>query len=195
MAVNRDNAKKIVSLGLVLFTVTAITGLILGIVNEITAEPIRITKERLKEEALAAALPDAENFSEVELAPESDPILKDAQEGKKEGALVGYCVTVTPSGYGGPIEIVVGIKESGQLGAIRILNMAETPGLGAKAPLPAFSGQYDGKEGDKLVVVKNTPDAGNQIQAISGATITSEAVTLGVNTAIEYWKNHLSGGN
>jgi electron transport complex protein RnfG len=102
---------------------------------------------------------------------------------------------VTPSGYAGPVEVVVGLKESGGLRAIRILRQSETPGLGAKAPLPAFSGQYDNKDADQLVVVKTQPTEADQIQAISGATITSTAVTLGVNTALDYWKNNLKGGH
>jgi electron transport complex protein RnfG len=189
------HAKKIIKLGLVLFTVTAITGMILGVVNEITAEPIRRTQARLREEALAGALPEAEEFTEVEVASGADPILKDVQEGKNGGATAGYCVTVAPSGYGGPVEIVVGITESGKLRAIRILSQSETPGLGAKAPLPDFSGQFENKDGNELTVVKGKATAPDQIQAISGATITSNAVTLGVNTALEYWRDNIKGGN
>jgi electron transport complex protein RnfG len=189
-----EGAKKIINLGLVLFTVTAITGLILGVVNEITAEPIRRTQERLRAEALAGALPEAGEFFDVDLAQGADPIIKDVQEGKSGGDIAGYCVTVTPSGYGGPVEIVVGITNTGGLRAIRILSQSETPGLGAKAPGP-FSEQYENKDAEKLVVVNSTPAQADQIQAISGATITSEAVTLGVNTALGYWRNNLKGGN
>jgi electron transport complex protein RnfG len=192
---NGGNAKKIIKLGVVLFTVTAITGLVLGVVNEITAEPIRLTQERLRKEALAGALPEAEEFEAVELAGGADPILKDVQAGHSGGSVTGYCVTVAPGGYAGPVEVVVGITASGGVRAIRILNQSETPGLGAKAPLPPFSGQYDNKEFDELVVVKTPPSAGNEIQAISGATITSNAVTLGVNKALEYWRDNLKGGN
>jgi electron transport complex protein RnfG len=190
-----SNAQKIIKLGAVLFIVTAITGLILGVVNEITAEPIRLTQARLKAEALAGALPEAEEFSEVALSDGADPILKDVQEGKGGGRTEGYCIIVAPSGYAGPVEVVVGITKTGGLRAIRILSQSETPGLGAKAPLPAFSGQYDNKEVERLSVVKSAATEADQIQAISGATITSQAVTLGVNTALDYWRNNLKGGN
>ncbi|MDR3255124.1 MAG: RnfABCDGE type electron transport complex subunit G [Synergistaceae bacterium] len=190
-----NNAKKIVRLGLVLFAVAAITGLILGVVNEITIEPIRRTQERLRNEALAAALPEAETFETVELKSDAAPIVKDVQEGKSGGFVVGYCVTAAPTGYAGPVEVVVGITSSGGVRGIRILSQSETPGLGAKAPLPKFSGQYDNKDVENLVVVKTPPSAANEIQAISGATITSNAVTLGVNTALAYWRDNLKGGN
>ncbi|MDR1622563.1 MAG: RnfABCDGE type electron transport complex subunit G [Synergistaceae bacterium] len=192
---NAENTKKILRLGLILFTVTAITGVILGVVYEITLIPIRRTQERLKNEALAGALPEAKSFSPVELAPNSDPVVKEVQKAEQEGDLVGYCVTVTPRGYGGPMEIVVGVTKEGKLRAIRILSQSETPGLGAKAPLPAFSGQYENKEAETLTIVRVAPSSPEQIQAISGATITSNAVTGGVNAALLYWKQNLEGGN
>lgn len=187
------DSKKIISLGLILFTVTAITGLILGFVHEITAGPIQQTQERLKTEALSGALPEADAFAPAEISG-SGTLLTDIQEGKKDGSLAGYCITVTPKGYAGPIELVVGITPDGSVRAIRILNQSETPGLGAKAPLPPFSGQFDNKKADKLTISKAPPSAPDQIQAISGATITSEAVVSGVNAALDYWKKNLAGG-
>lgn len=181
-------------LGTILFIVTAVTGLILGVVYEITAGPIKLTQERLKNEALAGALPEAEDFSQIDLAAGSPEAVKEVQEGSKEGASSGYCITVTPKGYGGPIEIVVGITPDGTIRAIRILNQTETPGLGAKAADDSFLRQYSEKQVESLAVVKAPPSAPEQIQAISGATITSEAVTAGVNTALEYWKTNLRGG-
>jgi electron transport complex protein RnfG len=186
--------KKIFHLGAVLFIVTAITGLILGAVTDITAEPIRQTQARLRAEALAAALPEASEFTAIEPVSSGEgSIIKDIQEGTSDGKSVGYCITVAPSGYGGEIVIVVGIDESGGLRAIQILSQTETPGLGAKAPLPAFSGQFSDKSAEELVVVKIPPSAPDEIQAISGATITSNAVTLGVNSALEYWRDNLKG--
>ena len=191
---NGRNVQKIFKLGLILFIVTAITGLILGVVYEITASPIKQTQERLKNEALSGALPEAENFSLLELAPGAPDIVKEVQGGTKDGVGTGYCITVSPKGYGGPIEIVVGIASDGALRAIRILNQTETPGLGAKAADAAFTNQYSEKQVERMAVVKTTPSTPDQIQAISGATITSEAVTLGVNTALEYWQTNLRGG-
>ncbi len=186
---------KILKLGLILFTVTAITGLILGVVYEITAGPIQLTQARLKNEALAGALPEADSFEVMELIPDASPVLTEVQRAKSGADGVGYCITVVPKGYAGPIEIVVGVTKDGALRAIRILNQSETPGLGAKAPAPAFSGQFADKSVERLTIVKAPPSAPDQIQAISGATITSNAVTSGVNAALEYWNTHLRGGN
>ncbi|MDR1482432.1 MAG: RnfABCDGE type electron transport complex subunit G [Synergistaceae bacterium] len=190
-----DSFKKITRLGIILFTMTAITGLILGVVYEITLTPIQQTQARLKTEALAGAMPEADSFSPLEIADAADPIITEVHEAKNGGELVGYCIVIAPSGYGGPIEMVVGIPDAGGVRAIRILNQTETPGLGAKAPQPQFSGQFDNKESNRLSVVKSTPSEPGDIQAISGATITSNAVTGGVNVALEYWEKELKGGN
>jgi electron transport complex protein RnfG len=189
-----SNAKKIISLGLILFTVTAITGVILGIVHEITLEPIRQTQASLKTKALSGALPEADSFTPVVLAEGANAVIKDVQEASKGEDNAGYCVTVTPRGYAGPVEIVVGITNEGRLRAIRILNQSETPGLGAKSANPEFYGQYDNKEVPILKVVKTAADAPDQIQAISGATITSNGVTSGVNAALSYWRSYLAPG-
>jgi electron transport complex protein RnfG len=175
--------------------VTAITGIILGVVHDITLKPIEETQKRLKQEALNGALPEAGEFSEVKLAEGADPIIKDAWKATKDGAPAGFCVTVLPKGYGGPVEIVAGITNDGRLRAIRILNQSETPGLGAKSAEPQFYGQFDNKDAPTLKIVKTAPGP-DEIQAISGATITSTAVTNGVNTALAYWRSNLApGGN
>lgn len=192
---HNGGSAKILKLGLILFTVTAITGLILGVVYEITAGPIQLTQERLKNEALAGALPGADSFEVMPLAEGAPPLLTEVQRAKKGADDAGYCITVVPKGYAGPIEVVVGVTNDGALRAIRILSQSETPGLGAKAPAPAFSGQFENKSAERLTVVKTPPSAPDQIQAISGATITSDAVTSGVNAALEYWKTNLRGGN
>jgi len=192
---NKDGIKKIVSLGLILFTVTAITGLLLGFVHGITAVPIQKTQERLKAEALSGALPGADSFDTLKIAPGADAAIKEVQEGKIGGEFAGYCVTVTTKGYAGPVDTVIGITPDGAVRAIHILNQTETPGLGAKAPLPPFSGQFENKQTEKFTVVKTPPTASDQIQAISGATITSDAVASGVNAALSYWKTNLAGGS
>jgi electron transport complex protein RnfG len=177
------NAKKIISLGVTLFTITVITGLILGVVHDITLEPIQKTRENLKAEALRGALPGAEEFNAVQKAEDADPLIKDIQEALSDGKVQGHCVTVTPRGYGGTIELMAGITNDGKLKAIRILNHSETPGLGAKSVLPDFHEQF--KDSDKITVVKREPEAPGEIQAISGATITSKGIADGVNAALE----------
>ncbi|MPN50974.1 Electron transport complex subunit RsxG [bioreactor metagenome] len=102
---------------------------------------------------------------------------------------------MTPKGYGGPIEFVVGISNGGLVKDIKILTSSETPGLGAKAADEPFAGQFHDRKAQELAVTKTPPENDAQIQAISGATISSSAVVTGVNAAVSYWKNNLGGGD
>lgn len=184
---------KIIRLGVTLFLITVITGVILGGVHTMTLEPIRQAKEREKMEALAATLPAAKDFKAVEISGKPD-FIKEINAGTADGKLMGYNVTVSSKGYGGMIEMVVGISADGELMGIKILSHSETPGLGARAPEPAFSGQFKDKKADTLSIVKTAPATASEIEAISGATITSTAVVKGVNQAIDFWKSNLKDG-
>ena len=91
----------------------------------------------------------------------------------------GYVVEVTPSGFGGTIDMVVGVGTDGTVTGVSIISMSETSGLGANASKESFRSQFVGKSG-VLAVSKD----GGEIDALTGATITSRAVTSGVNTAL-----------
>lgn len=182
---------KILKLGVVLFVITAVTGLILGGVYTMTLEPIRVAKEREKTEAMAETLPGATQFESVGVVG-SPELIQEINEGMSGGELVGYNYTVTPKGYAGLLEIIVGISKDGKLMAVKILNHSETPGLGAKATDEAFIGQYRDKDVRQLTVTKTVVASDSDIQAISGATITSAAVTRGVNAALTYFNEHQS---
>lgn len=183
----------IFKLGVRLFIVAGITGVLLGGANAITKEPIQIQQTKANSEAMKLILPEADEFTKLETSPKGDVI--EVNEGKKAGETQGYAVKVAPKGYAGAITMMVGISNEGKVQGIKILNHSETPGLGANASQPAFAGQYEDKAIDKpLEVVKKTPSNPNEIQAITGSTITSKAVTKGVNDAVEFYKNELKGG-
>ena len=186
--------RKTLHLGGTLFLVTAVTGLILGLVQWTTAEAIRTAQGKEKDQALMSVMPGAETFKALKLVSGADPAVLGVEEALKGSETVGHCVTVTSKGYGGPVEIVVGLTREGSVRAIQILSQSETPGLGAKAAEPFFFKQFENRERLPLRVVKQTPSAPDEIQAISGATITSSAVVAGVNAAVDYWKRDIEGG-
>ena len=95
---------------------------------------------------------------------------------------MGYVVLAEPKGYGGAISLVVGIDNDLTVTGIDITNQSETPGLGANCQNPEFMGQFKGKTSG-IAVVKGTA-SGNQIDAITSSTVTSKAVTKGVNDAL-----------
>lgn len=177
---------KILKLGIVLFVITAVTGMILGAVYTMTLEPIKAAMEREKTDAMIETLPGAVEFESVPVEAGED-MIKEIHIGRANGELIGYNFTVTPKGYGGLIEIVAGVSREGKLMAIKIIKHTETPGLGAKADKADFLSQFREKTVRNLVVTKTDVTSDNEIQAISGATITSNAVAEGVSVALQHF--------
>lgn len=189
--------KENLKLGFILLIVTAIAGLFLGGAYTITKEPIEKQAMLEKSQAMKEILPSADSFEVIEEVklPEGTAI-KEVNKGLKGSEVAGYAIKVTPKGFGGLIDMMVGITADGKIGGIKILSHGETPGLGANATDIGFYGQYKDKGSEtKLEVIKTAPSKDNQIQAITGATITSRGVTNGVNEAIDFFNSNLKGGN
>lgn len=187
--------KENLKLGLILLIVTAIAGLSLGVAYAVTKEPIAQQAVIANNNAMREVLPKAESFKKSSAAIPQGSIIKEVNEGYSGSNLVGYTIKVTPKGFGGIIEMVVGISSDHKVSGIKILSHSETPGLGANAPSPKFSGQFKDKSiAAPLEVVKTGAAKDNQIDAITGATITSRAVTSGVNEAINFYTSTLKGG-
>lgn len=189
---NETSYEKAIRLGTTLFAVTAITGLLLGLVEWGTRDAILRTRTDDKAVALKNVMPEAEKFNSYNKA-ELNETITDVQEAlNNKGERVGWCLSVASKGYGGLVNFVVGIKADGSVRAINILSHSETPGLGAKATLPEFYKQYDNRDKLPLKVVKGAANNLDEISAISGATKTSNAVTNGVNWAVEYFNASLN---
>lgn len=170
----------VLKLGLILFALTAFVAALLGYVNLITKDRIEAVKAEVLSNTMTAFFPDAESFQELE--GEYSDAVSHVYEAKKGGETIGVCVNVASNGFGGAIEILVGVDINGRIASARILGHTETAGLGAKAESPEFIDQYAGKTGP-FKTVKGSAQAENDIAAITGATITSNAVTNGVNEA------------
>jgi electron transport complex protein RnfG len=100
----------------------------------------------------------------------------------KNNKKVGYVFVVSPKGYSGAIEMAVGIELSGRVAGVKIISMSETPGLGLKAKEPSFLKQFIGKKDISKMKAKKDYDA------LTGATITSQAVGNGIKAALEMFK-------
>ena len=186
--------KENIKLGLILLLITGIAGLSLGGAFEITKGPIAEKVAADKQAAMKELLPVAEKFDTTDIDLKGNEKILEVNTGVSGTEIAGYAIKVAPKGYGGPVEVMVGISSEGKVTGIKILSHSETPGLGANAPKAEFSDQYKDKPiKEALEVVKATPTKENQIQAITGATITSKAVTLGVNDAIDFYNTSLKG--
>lgn len=173
--------------GLKLLLITAIATFALALTQMITEEPIRIQAEKASDEARAVVLKNAEEFVSLEITEGSHPNILEAHEGRMSNNVIGYTFKTISRGYGGDIIIIVGIDDNGRISGVRIAQQTETPGLGAKVAEPRFYEQYNGKS------VENPIDE-NDLSAVSGATVSSNAVTDAVNYAIEYYRAELTSG-
>ena len=171
----------------------------LGLVYEVTKGPIAQTQEAAKKEAWQAVFPEASEDAFVSVDVDTDiasQVVKDLgvaatidEVCEVDGGETGYVITATDSGgYGGDIQITVGITADGTVSGISFLSISETAGLGMKATEPSFYEQYVGVQTEKFAVSKDGGE-GEPIDAISGATITSRAVTGAVNAALAYFQN------
>ena len=196
---------KIIKNTIILTIITLVSGVALGAVYEITKAPIANAQEEAKQEAYKQVFEDADSFDDLEVdAKEAAEAVKaagvddgaeinEAVEAKQGGETIGYVITATdPNGYGGDIQVSVGIQNDGTVNGIAILSINETAGLGMKASEPEFYEQYSGKQTDHVYVSKDGGE-GEQIDAISGATITTRTVTGAVNASLGYYQNVLGG--
>ena len=158
-----------------LMIITITVGGMLGVVNELTEGPIAQQAVVVAETARRACFTEADSFEEVQLSADSG--VDSCYAAMMEGELAGYVAQVTVTGFGGPIEIHVGMDLEQTITGISVggSGFAETPGLGAKAKDDDFTNQFTG-----LTI---PTQLGNGLDAITGATITSGAVSSGVNKA------------
>ena len=190
----------------ILFAITLISGIALGGVYEVTKGPIEQATIEANNKTYRGVFPEASSFEEpsdidleacnTELAAsdfggvgvETVMVAKD-----DAGSDLGYVInSYSNDSYGGKVSISVGIKDDGSITSIGFREISDTPGLGLKAKEDPFRTQYDGKSASELTVVKGGNAGDAEINAISGATITSNAVTNAVNAALYCKQNFIN---
>lgn len=182
---------------LCLTAITLAAGLALGFVYDVTKEPIAQMEENTKIAAYKTVFPEAEAFED---GPDvtSSPASPDLPEGcdidsvviakDASGADMGYVINVTShEGYGGDISLSMGIDSEGTVKGVEILKISETAGLGMKAKEEKFKGQFANKKVTQFAYTKTGASTDFEIDAISGATITTKAVTNAVNAGLAWF--------
>lgn len=193
----------------ILFVITLLSGLLLGFIYELTKEPRRIQQEKAIQEACEAVFPAAKeqgislNFEDVGYVPGTALAAECTGIGVEIGtvyaaynqtACCGYVVeAVSTKGYGGDIVLYVGVDADGTVTGVSITEISETPGLGMEAPNVLIP-QFAGKNVESFTYVKGSASAENEVDAISGATITTRAVTNAVNSGLKAALELLEGG-
>ncbi len=189
------SAKNILIPAVVLVLICIVVTSLLAVTNSLTKGPIKEQEILKAESTRKIVVPLATEYKELNI----EDIAKDYQAVEEcygafdeSGNLIGYTLTTSQSGYAGAIKMMVGIDiESNAISGVAILSQTETPGLGANAENESYTNQYKQPIGD-IEVVKNPP-ADGQVQALTGATITSDAVTLGVNNMTNFYEEVLKG--
>lgn len=177
--------KKIAKISIVLFIITLATAFLLSLTNEFTADIIAAGQLKKKNESMAKVIP-ASDYKLIS----NTPGVYELYAATKDDKTVGYAVSLSETGYGGDIDMMVGVLPDGTVNGVNIVQMSETPGLGDNAKKPAFTNIFNGLKNGEIALTKD----GGKVEALSGATVTSRAVTNGVLRAAEIVKNEITGG-
>lgn len=170
------DVKSVLKPALVLFVICLVTTALLALTNQFTAEKIDALEKQNIAETRKKVLSAAVSFEEI-----NNTCARGIDEANK---IVGYVFTVAEKGYGGDIQVMVGVSD-GKVTGVSVLSHSETAGLGAKAAEAEFLKQYNG--------LSNNAEVGRNIDKITGATISSKAVTRAVNTALDEYRKIAEG--
>ena len=197
--------KAMIKDALILFVITLAAGFLLGFVYDVTKEPIAQQKAKAKAEACKNVFTEADTFEPVmseDGATEYFVAGLDSQVDIDEvmlaldssDRLLGYVITVTAhGGYGGDIQFSMGVTLDGTLNGISLLSISETAGLGMKAG-DVLVPQFADKKVEQFTYTKSGSTKDSEIDAISGATITTKAIVNGVNGGLTFFNSVLAGG-
>lgn len=195
MTEQKKKKSSILKDALILFLITVVAGALLGLVNQITLEPIAESEFKAKEEAYQVVFADSSKFeknSEIDdkLASatfDGAEVTEILEAKDADGNTLGYVMSVTAKeGYGGDITFTIGVTTEGTMTGLSVLSHSETAGLGANCTTEGFQSQFVGLQGPEIAYSKEGASGDNEFDAISGATITSKALTKAINAGLGF---------
>lgn len=206
-----EKKSSIIKNTLVIFIVTLVAVALLAVVNQVTMGPIEEAQIAAEAASLSAAYTDAKEFAQVDgkeaMLEKATELLESADIQKctinnvlaaqdASGNLIGYAISATTqNGYGADLQVAVGITKDGTIAGFDVISNNETPGFGANCTNPEFTSQFKGKSAaGKISFNKSGATSDSEIDVISGATITTNAVTEAVNGAIVFFQENFNGG-
>lgn len=185
-----EQARNTLRYAVVLFVITAVVAALLAGFHMLTAETIGQNDIKTEQKALGEVMPEADSTEKLVSSAAEYYGVNAIYAAKKNGEIVGYCVKVSESGYGGAIQSIVGVGIDGTVTGVSVISNSETAGLGANIKNESFRGQFVGK-GEVSVVKAGAGE--NEIDALSGATISSKAMAASVNRAVIAARGLISG--
>ncbi|HEY8350277.1 MAG TPA: RnfABCDGE type electron transport complex subunit G [Clostridia bacterium] len=183
-----DEFREMMGTALRLFIICLVTALCLAVVNDITKDTIALRDQQTAEEQRMLVMSGADRFEKLEgwEDQEGKGLVKEVYAAYSGDVLIGYVFSAISSGYGGDIPVTVGVGKDGTITGIRIGDNEETPGLGSKVAGEKFTSQYAGKDiSGEIKVVTKPVSADDEIQAVSGATISTRAVNSAVQASAD----------
>jgi len=183
--IHAEEEYSVLQIALNLAVTCLISGLILSITYFITHPTALKQYEKIRVMTMKELVTDADNFKPIKGKTEW-------YTAEKNGQMIAYVIPSESKGYGGTIKMLVAVNTKGQVIDFRITSLNETPGLGDKAKDNKFRSGLQGKTSDALIVTKDPANTKN-VQAMTGATITSKAVTKGVKEAVDEVVNFTGG--
>ena len=188
-----SKAKEIIVPAVSLFLICVVVTALLALTNAVTSPKIDALAVETQDASKKQVLSSAASFSE-EKQVEKDGVSYTYYDGlASDGSVMGYVFVTSAKGYGGDISVMVGVLGDGTVAGVNILSINETAGLGMNAKNQSFLDQFLGKSGE-IGVAKNNP-SDTEIQALTGATITSSAMATAVNTALSLYAEIGGGQN
>lgn len=184
------NLKEILIPTIALLIICLVATTLLAVTNNVTMEKIALNAVETEKASRMLVLPEGKEYGEVTALDSGITYCIGTNESGEE---VGYVFTSGAKGYGGTVAVMVGVDMTGTITGVEILSHAETPGLGANAVKPDFKDRFIGKTG--VLTVDKTSNEGQNIQAITAATITSKAVTSAVNAVTAAYAEITGGAN
>jgi electron transport complex protein RnfG len=173
--VRSGKMKNFVRMSFTLFVVCVVAGSLLAVVNRATKDRIAENAIRETESALKEVFPSATDFRE-----EVKDKLWDAYN---DGEKIGAVLKTSTQGYGGIIEIMLGVDNQNRVSEVKIVKHSETPGLGSKIVLDSFLDQFKEKTAEEIFLKRDNQSG--TIDAITAATISSRAVTNQIRKALQ----------
>lgn len=169
-----------------LFLICITIAFLLGLTNELTKNAIEENAILKEQKAMEAVCSYGESFEkETSVSEEMGEVYRALDE---NGNTTGYAISVTEKGYGGDISVMVGISSKGEVTGVEILSINETPGLGMNATKEEFRSQFKGIPPMDGFTAKDSAERNKNVDALTGATITSEAVSSAVNKAVDIYQ-------
>ncbi len=187
--------KENLKLAMILAIIVGISTALLALTYAITKGPIDNTRMENEKKAMQEVMESAKDFQKINItSQEANSSILEINKAIDGSNVVGYTFSMNIKGYGGYVNFLVGIDKDSKLTGMKVLKHSETPGLGAISTTKEFQSQFVGKSIDNGInYIKSGTPKEDEISAITGATITTKAITTGVNDAINYYNEYLKG--